>query len=193
MTIPATNYFAGRDGNPITLIVDHWVGAGTADGALAHFQNPAAKASAHYIIRTTGEVIPVVDEADAAYHATDWDVNMLSIGIEHECHPALMPSDALYAASAQLHRELSERYRIPLDRTHVREHRQIVNTRCPGTLDIDRIIREAQEDEEVTEEQIREIAKAECRAVLENEAWLKDTVKAAVRAALDEVANRLAA
>ena len=50
---------------------------------------------------------------------------------------------------------------------------------------------ELRQEEEMTEDQIREIAKAECRAVLAREAWLKDAVTLAVDEALKEIAARI--
>ncbi|MCR4338332.1 MAG: hypothetical protein NUW01_00435 [Gemmatimonadaceae bacterium] len=61
-----------------------------------------------------------------------------------------------------------------------------------GTL-VAEVRAELGQEEEMTEEQIREIAKAECRAVLSQEDWLRDTVKAAVLESMAEASRRLAA
>jgi len=144
--VPSPNFTVGRQGNPVSLIVDHWM-AGTFDAALARFMNPTAIVSAHYLIGTTGHIAQVVRDEDTAYHSGDWDINTMSIGIEHEASPTVLPSDALYAASAWLHAQLAERHGITLEvGVTVIPHRQVVATQCPGTLDLDRIVSEAEDD-----------------------------------------------
>ena len=141
--LPASNFMVGRLGNPVALIVDHWM-AGSFASALARFQNPASQVSAHYLIGTDGRIAQVVNDDDTAFHAGDFSVNLLSIGIEHEAGPSLAPSDALYAASVRLHRELAARHDIDLAvGTTVKPHRSVVPTQCPGTLDLERIVKEA--------------------------------------------------
>ena len=152
--VPQTNYFVGRSGNAITLIVDHWM-ATTFDGALAHFMVNGIQVSAHYLISQKGRIVQVVRDEDTAYHAGSWPVNQMSIGIEHEGGPNLPPfPDALYAASAWLHHKLSLDYgiRLVVGET-VKPHRAIVPTQCPGTLDLDRIVREAGGAQEVTDQE----------------------------------------
>jgi len=86
-------------------------------------------------------------------------VNQRSIGIEHEAGPAMPPSDALYAASARLHAEIASRHGLTLEvGTTMLPHHAIVPTECPGTLDLDRIVREAlEEDDMFTEEDRRKL------------------------------------
>jgi len=134
----------------------------TFGGALSRFMNPAERVSAHYLVGTDGRVAQIVSDDDTAYHAGNYDANLRAIGIEHEAWPAnpqrgipaLLPSDALYAASAELHRKLSQDHGIRLVvGDTVLPHNAIVPTQCPGTLDLDRIVREALEEPmAVTEE-----------------------------------------
>ena len=86
-------------------------------------------------------------------------MNQRSIGIEHEAGPAMPPTDALYAASARLHAEIAGRHGLALEvGANVLPHRAIVPTECPGTLDLDRIVREAlEEDDMFTEEDRRKL------------------------------------
>lgn len=193
VTIPDTNYLEGRDGEKVEGTICHW-SVGTAESALAHFRDPSSRVSAHYIIDRDGRVIPVLPESSTAYHAGDFITNLRTIGIEHVGGPAWLNTftGSQYVESARLHRELSARYGFPLDAQHVRPHWVIVATHCPGTFDIARMLRLANEEAKVTEYEIREIAKAECRAVLSQEAWLRDTVKAAVLEAMAEASRRLA-
>lgn len=148
--VPSTNYFVSRSGNPITLIIDHWM-AGSFDSALSRFMSPGAQVSAHYLISQAGRIAQVVRDEDTAYHAGNWTVNQLAIGIEHEGGPGLPPfPDTLYAASAWLHHKLSLDYgiRLVVGET-VKPHRAIVPTQCPGTLDLDRIVAEAGGDDDM--------------------------------------------
>lgn len=150
-----TNFAPGRQGNPMSVIVDHWT-AGSYESALARFRTPVADprqaASAHYIVRSDGRVAQVVLDEDTAYHAGAFSVNLVSIGIEHEASPTLPPTPALYAASSWLHARLAEKHGFDLIvGVTVRPHRDIVPTACPGTLDLNRIV-EGVEDLMFTEE-----------------------------------------
>ena len=88
--IPAhpDNYGARPAGMPVTLIVLHYTATGSLAAAVNWFKNPAAKASAHYVIDRDGTIVRMVPEAKKAYHAgkSEWqgrkDVNRISIGIE---------------------------------------------------------------------------------------------------------------
>jgi len=69
--------------------------------------------------------------------------------------PAMAPPDALYAASAQLHREIATRYGLALVISNMAlPHRAIVPTECPGT-DLDRIVRETTEEDDMFSEEDR--------------------------------------
>src|SRR3990167_9966631 len=138
------NYMEGRSGNPVSLVIEHWVGAGTLESAEARFKKPGEQASAHFGIGSDGRIWQWVALGDTAYHCGNFQANMLSVGIEHEATPGLPPSEALYRSSAWLHRHLSEQYGIRLEvgRT-VRPHNFYRPTQCPGTLDLARIVEEA--------------------------------------------------
>jgi hypothetical protein len=151
--VPASNQTVGRGGSAVELIVDHWTVV-MFEGAIRRFKDPASILSAHYVIGSDGRIAQLVSEDDTAYHAGVFSVNQRSIGIEHEAGPAMPPSDALYAASARLHADIATRYALPLEvGATVLPHHAIVPTECPGTLDLDRIVREAlEEDDMFTEE-----------------------------------------
>lgn len=140
--LTGSNFTAGRDGERVETVILHWT-VGTTESAIARFMDPTSRVSAHYVIARDGTVYRVVSETDTAWHAGDYTVNLRSIGIEHDAGPGRDPTEAQYAASARLVRELSARYGIPVDAQHIRPHRAIVATQCPGTLDVDRIVREA--------------------------------------------------
>jgi N-acetyl-anhydromuramyl-L-alanine amidase AmpD len=156
--IPQSNYTAGREGATVQRIVDHWTVV-MFEGAVRRFKDPASRLSAHYVIGQDGRIAQLVSEDDAAYHSGNYAVNLRSIGIEHEASPAMEPSAALYAASAQLHLDIANRHGLSLAvGDTVLPHRAIVPTECPGTLDLDRIVRDAlEEDDMFTEEDRRKL------------------------------------
>lgn len=129
-------------GNDPAYIVIHTMG-GTIGSADARFKDPASQLSAHYGVGLDGTVVQWVSESDTAYHAGNWDMNLISVGIEHEDGgDSNGPrSEALYEASGRLVRELCLRYGIPISRQWIIGHRDIpsASTTCPDTLDIDRI------------------------------------------------------
>ena len=147
--VPESNYTVGREGERVELIVDHWTVV-MFEGAIRRFKDPSSILSAHYVIGQDGRIAQLVSEDDTAYHAGRYDVNLWSIGIEHEAGPAMAPTDALYAASAELHADIAVRHGLDLVvGTTVLPHRAIVPTECPGTLDVDRIVREATEEDDM--------------------------------------------
>jgi N-acetyl-anhydromuramyl-L-alanine amidase AmpD len=156
--VPASNYTVGRDGTTVQLIVNHWTVV-MFEGAVRRFKNPASILSAHYVIGSDGRIGQLVSENDTAYHAGVFSVNQRSIGIEHEAGPTMPPSDALYAASARLHADIASRHNLRLEvGATVLPHHAIVPTECPGTLDLDRIVRQAlEEDDMFTEEDRRKL------------------------------------
>lgn len=154
--LPGSNYMPGRQGRPISLIVDHWMVTTTA-GADSHFHNPNAGVSAHYGVSQDGRIVQWVKDEDTAYHCGHWNTNLESIGIEHECGPEVPPTEAMYAASAGLHAALAARYGIALEvGVTVVPHKSVSPTQCPGTLDLARLVQE----EDVTPEQVKEIVDA---------------------------------
>ncbi|HEV8654267.1 MAG TPA: peptidoglycan recognition family protein [Candidatus Limnocylindria bacterium] len=155
--IPQSNYTVGREGSTVELIVDHWTVV-MFEGAIRRFKDPASRLSAHYVIGQDGRIAQLVSEDDTAYHAGSYPVNLRSIGIEHEAGPAMAPTDALYAASAQLHRDIADRRGLALEVGNtVLPHHAIVPTECPGTVDLDRIVREALEEDDMFTEEDRKM------------------------------------
>jgi hypothetical protein len=157
--IPQSNFTVGREGNAVDVIVDHWTVV-MFEGAIRRFKDPASRLSAHYVIGQDGRVAQLVSEGDTAYHAGKFDVNLRSIGIEHEASPTMAPTDALYAASAKLHREIAARHGLTLKvGGTVLPHHAIVPTECPGTLDLDRIVRDALEEDDMFTDEDRKMLK----------------------------------
>lgn len=142
ITIPSTNYLRGRNGKRINKIVCHWM-AGTLVGTDAVFRRANGQVSAHYGIGRDGTLHQYVDENDTAYHASNFTVNLESIGIEHEGGPNVAITDAAYETSAALIRTLCERHNLPKERATLHKHNEYKVTQCPGTLDLDRLARQA--------------------------------------------------
>ncbi len=136
------NYGVGRAGSKVEKVVLHWI-VGKLSAADITFQNPDRIASAHYGIGHT-VIHQYVKEEDTAYHAGNLTVNRQSIGIEHEGGPDLPISEDTHKTSIKLVADICRRYGIPADRQHILKHSEIKATQCPGTLDIDRIVREVQ-------------------------------------------------
>lgn len=137
------NYGVGRNGILVDRIVLHWI-VGSLTSADATFANPNRLASANYGVGSK-EIHQYVSETNTAWHAGNFEMNQRSIGIEHEGGPNLPISEETYLTSIELVADICRRYSIPCDRTHIRKHSEVSNspTICPGTLDVDRIIREA--------------------------------------------------
>ncbi|HPF20050.1 MAG TPA: N-acetylmuramoyl-L-alanine amidase [Syntrophomonas sp.] len=146
---PSPNYTAGRGGRKIIAIVNHQTG-GQGPGALSWLSNPASKVSAHYLIFRDGTVYQLVRLQDTAWQAgavdqPSWmlydgtNPNRYTLGIEHECYPAVGGDGNLterqYHATLELHRQLISNHSIVADRTHIIGHYQLdsVNrSNCPG-------------------------------------------------------------
>lgn len=146
--LPLSNFTPGRLGVTIDKIILHtmvgWIGA-----ADAHFHNPTANVSAHFGVRVDGTLWQWVQVWDTAYHAGDWQVNLSSIGIEHEDGGDFdgPRPDELYTRSAALVAQFCREYNIPCVKgaggPGIYDHRQVHPTACPDALDTDRIIHEA--------------------------------------------------
>ncbi|GAA2017976.1 hypothetical protein GCM10009839_12480 [Catenulispora yoronensis] len=103
-------------------------------GSVNWFQNPAAYASAHYVIRSAdGHVTQTVPTQDIAWDSGNWSVYQHAISIEHEgwaIHGAAWYTEAQYETTAELVRYLAKKYGIPLDRQHIFGHDEV-----PGSKD----------------------------------------------------------
>jgi N-acetylmuramoyl-L-alanine amidase CwlA len=145
------NNFGSRYGNKIDKIILHWI-VGTLESCDATFQSPTRLASAHYGVGDN-DIHQYVKEEDCAWHAGNLLVNRQSIGIENEGSPTIPISEATYQTLSELVRDISDRYSIPLDREHIKGHREVSDkpTQCPGTLDIDRVIKLAKGENQMTD------------------------------------------
>ena len=145
---PSPN-FSSRNGRRPIAIVNH-ITAGKFPGCRDWLCNPTAKASAHYIVTRDGQIIQLVADENAAWHAgavakPSWlpydgtNPNLYTIGIEHEGHSGAGGDGDLteeqYQATLWLHRQLIAKWGIQVDTDHIIGHYRIdsVNrSRCPG-------------------------------------------------------------
>lgn len=142
--IGSPNFTQGRQGLKPRGIVIHWM-AGKMASADAVFQNRTRNTSAHYGVED-GNVHQYVKETDTAYHASNWEKNLETIGIEHSAEPGRLASNATYQTSIQLVAEICKRWNIdPIKPGSIVPHNSIAPTQCPGTMDLNRIKNGAKE------------------------------------------------
>ena len=120
---PSPNFDAREDATPIDMLVLHYTGMPTAEGALERLTDNAAKVSAHYFVDEDGRIFSLVKEEMRAWHAgvSCWrgqrNVNARSIGIEivnpgHEFGYRAFP-DAQMKAVLALAIDIFARHAIP--------------------------------------------------------------------------------
>ncbi len=121
----ASPNYSSRNGTGIDRVVIHTCQGGYA-GCVSWLRNPAANASAHYVVSSGGEVSQLVENRNSAWHAQCY--NRRSIGIEHEgfvADPGRWFTDAMYRSSANLVRWLCDHHGIPKDRAHIVGHVEV--------------------------------------------------------------------
>jgi N-acetyl-anhydromuramyl-L-alanine amidase AmpD len=152
------NISTGRKTYKPEAIVIH-IMEGTLPGTDNWFANPQSKVSAHYGIGKNGEVHRYVEEKDTAWHAgrvyaPSWNLikrsanglfvnpNYYTIGIEHEGNENSPWPDQMYQSSGSLISEISLRWGIPVDRSHILGHHEIYSEKtCPGfKVDLNKLI-----------------------------------------------------
>ena len=134
---PSVTWYPAHDNNytsanrprshPIKTIVIH-VAQGSWSGTLSWFQNPNARVSAHYTVRSSdGRIGQSLSDVNIGWHAGNWTVNQTSIGIEHEGYvsDASWFTSEMYDRSALLTAYLCRRYGIPIDRSHIIGHNEV--------------------------------------------------------------------
>jgi N-acetyl-anhydromuramyl-L-alanine amidase AmpD len=96
------------------------------NGTITDFQNPNHFASANYVVDgVNGTVTQMVPNADVAWHAGNWYVNMHAIGIEQvgfAVQGATWFTEPMYHTTATLVRYLAARYGVRIDRQHIIGH-----------------------------------------------------------------------
>jgi N-acetylmuramoyl-L-alanine amidase len=108
------------------MIILHYTGMASGEGAESWLCNPESEVSSHYLVHEDGRVVQMVRESDRAWHAgrSSWkglaDVNSRSVGIEivnpgHFLGYPVFP-DAQIEAVIALCRGICARHGIPPER-----------------------------------------------------------------------------
>jgi hypothetical protein len=145
------NYEQGRKA-PISRITFHHI-VGDAPAAIVRFQTPGVEVSSNYVIGSDGTIYQCVADTDTPYCDGNYDSNSRTIAIEHAGGIAGTPyTELMYQASIKLVRYLIGKYNI----ADFQRHRDVIDktrypggTACPGALNVERIVKEAKENEMV--------------------------------------------
>ncbi|MQB42571.1 N-acetylmuramoyl-L-alanine amidase [Rhizobium sp. ICMP 5592] len=123
---PSPNHGEREGGRKPDIILLHYTGMGTAEGALDWLCRAESQVSSHYFVFEDGRVIQLVPEERRAWHAGKslWrgeaDINSASIGIEiaNAGHPGGLPDfpDAQVEAVIELCRDCGQRWAIAPER-----------------------------------------------------------------------------
>lgn len=146
-----------RNGIAIDRIILHHNATTNKDVAMnTWLLGGASGTSAHYEITPT-EIIGCVGEQYSAYHAGGTggaDVpkianpNQRSIGIENlnsTGAPSWSVDPKTITNCARLVADICKRYGIPCDRQHILGHNEVTATACPGGINVDEVVRQAQQ------------------------------------------------
>lgn len=120
------NFGERAGGRKPDMLVLHYTGMATAEGALDRLCSPRSEVSSHYLVHEDGRIVQLVAEAHRAWHAgrSLWkgqaDLNSASIGIEivNPGHDGDYPDfpEAQVAAVIELCRNCVERWAIAPER-----------------------------------------------------------------------------
>ncbi|MBL0374486.1 N-acetylmuramoyl-L-alanine amidase [Rhizobium sp. KVB221] len=124
--LASPNHGERRDGRQPDMIILHYTGMPTAQGALDWLITQESEVSSHYLVFEDGRVVQMVPEERRAWHAGksfwkgDTDINSSSIGIEvaNPGHPGGLPDypGPQIAAVIALCQDIVGRWTIPAER-----------------------------------------------------------------------------
>jgi N-acetylmuramoyl-L-alanine amidase len=123
---PSPNREPRRNGRQPDMLILHYTGMDSAEGALDWLTREEAKVSCHYLVDEEGRVAQIVTESERAWHAgqSQWagetDLNSCSFGIEihnpgHDFDYPDFPDAQMQAVEA-LCLDILRRHAIPPDR-----------------------------------------------------------------------------
>lgn len=137
---PATgyNFMYGREGSSVDKIVIHHAATTDFDGIGRTFQG-VKQVSAHYGVGRNQNVDQYVNEADTAYHAGNWPINLNSIGIENVNStgaPSWEIAPETFNTLIELVRDIATRHKLlPLVvGKNLFGHKDFSQTACPDNL-----------------------------------------------------------
>lgn len=129
------HYTKGRSGRKIQYVVVHYNAANlTVGGCWSVWQT--RKASAHYQVEDDGTIGQLVWDSNTAWHASNWDANCKSIGIEHANMSDGTITEATLDNGAHLTAALCHLYGLgrPQWLKNVFPHKHFAATSCPGQI-----------------------------------------------------------
>ena len=124
----------------IDSIIIHYTTGDDYMGAVRTFEKPYwredlqrwIRTSAHYIVGRKGELVQMVLDNRAAWHAGNKEQNHRSIGIEHAAAPGKKLTQSQSSKSIELIKWLMAEYNIP--KQNIIGHKCVRNTDCPGDI-----------------------------------------------------------
>lgn len=144
-TAQSENYTKGRDGRKVKYIAIHWVAVGTGESAAKYLLNNAKNTSAHFVVEDAN-VWRLVNTEDTAHAVGNWIANTESISIETSATPDRPASELTYQTVAELIKQLCDLYDLPINEDTIKPHKFFSATKCPGTIDIRKLIEYASQD-----------------------------------------------
>lgn len=133
--ILSKHFTSGRSGRSIKHVVIHYnAGDLTVEGCYSVWQT--REASAHYQVESSGRIGQLVWDKDTAWHASNWNENCQSIGIEHANKSGGTVTEACLDAGAHLTAAICKYYGLgrPEWGVNVFPHKHFSATSCPGQL-----------------------------------------------------------
>ena len=123
---PAANFDRRADGTAIDILLLHYTGMASEDGAIDRLTSADSGVSCHYFVRADGTLLQFLPESARGWHAgvSNWhglsDINSRSIGVEiaNPGHEGGYPdfTEAQVGTVIRLARDCGGRRRIPPER-----------------------------------------------------------------------------
>lgn len=129
------HYTQGRQGAKINKVVVHYnAGNLTVEGCYSVWQS--REASAHYQVQSNGRIGQLVWDRDTAWHASNWQANISSIGIEHANIDGGYITEQCLDAGSHLVAAICKAYGLgrPEWLKNVFPHKYFAATSCPGQI-----------------------------------------------------------
>lgn len=129
------HYTKGRGGHKVDKVVVHY-NAGNLSIAGCYSVWQTRQASAHYQVEESGRIGQLVWDSDTAWHASNFNQNQRSIGIEHANYTNGTISAKCLDAGAHLVAALCKYYGLgrPQWLVNVFPHKYFAATSCPGQI-----------------------------------------------------------
>lgn len=129
------HYTSGRSGRDVDFVVVHYnAGNLTIEGCWSVWQT--REASAHYQVEDDGTIGQLVWDSNTAWHASNWDANCRSIGVEHANEPDGTITEECLDNGAHLVAALCKYFGLgrPQWLKNVFPHKHFADTSCPGQI-----------------------------------------------------------